>query len=49
VQEAGRSLGAIAFRVRLGTAASPAPPDRGDRRRCLKPEVAAFMEAPTMP
>jgi hypothetical protein len=48
VQEAGRSLGATASRVRLGTAASPAPPDRGDRR-CLKPEVAAFKEAPTRP
>jgi hypothetical protein len=48
VQEAGRSLGATAFRVRLGTAASPAPSDRGGRR-CLKPEVAAFKEAPTRP
>jgi hypothetical protein len=49
VQEAGKSLGATAFRVHSGTAASPAPPDRGDHRCCLKPEVAAFMEAPTMP
>jgi hypothetical protein len=33
----------------VGEPEVPAPPDRGDRRRCLKPKAAAFMEALTMP